>query len=80
MCLFVGNKQWGNQGAGNNWDIYYPIVYTKYAYITVTIDNGATSTSHQYTALANGGNKLNKFTLITSNNSEIGIAWLSIGS
>ena len=72
--------QWGNQGAGNNWDIYYPIAYTKYAYITVAIDNAATSTSHQYTAIANSDNKLNKFTLITSSNNNIGMAWLSIGS
>lgn len=72
--------QWGNQGAGNNWDIYYPIAYTKYAYITVAIDNAATSTSHQYTAIANSDNKLNKFTLITSSNNDIGVAWLSIGS
>lgn len=72
-------KQWGSQSAGDNWIIYYPLAYTKQVCYTDGIDNGADSSSHQYIALAANDAVLNKFKIITSSNTDVGLSWISIG-
>ena len=83
VCLgsFFGGLiiQWGSQPAGNNWGIYYPLAYTKRVCYTAGIDNGADSSSHQYIAVAGNDASLNKFKIITSDNTDVGLSWISLG-
>jgi len=72
-------EQWGSQAAGNDWIIYYPLAYTKQVCYTAGIDNGADSSSHQYIAVATNDAALNQFKIITSNNTDVGLSWISIG-
>lgn len=71
--------QWGSQAAGNNWVIYYPLVYTKQVYYTAAIDSAAKDTSKQYVAISGSDSGLSQFKLITSSGNDIGASWISIG-
>lgn len=69
-------KQWGLQGAGNNWDIYYPIAVTV-ALALVAIDAGATSSTQLQTI----GVQLyiTKFKTYSSSGNDFQLAWIMIG-
>lgn len=70
--------QWGNQQAGNNWEIYYPIV-VNVVFSVICIDNGAENNLFQYLG-CNAQNKNNGFTVYSSNQSNFALSWLMIGA
>jgi hypothetical protein len=71
-------QQWGNQQAGNNWEIYYPIV-VNVVFSVICIDNGAENSSLQYLG-CNARNKNKGFTVYSSNKSDFGLSWLMLGA
>ena len=62
--------QWGNQQAGNNWEIYYPIV-VNVVFSVICIDNGAKNEAFQYLG-CNAQNKNKGFTVYSSNKGDFG--------
>jgi hypothetical protein len=76
---FFGDiRQWGNQAAGNGWNIYYPIV-VNVVFSVICIDDGAENDSFQYLG-CNIQNKNNGFTVYSSNKDDFGLSWLMLGA
>ena len=70
--------QWGNQAAGNGWNIYYPIV-VNVVFSVICIDITATNGSFQYLG-CNTKNNNKYFTVYTSNQDNLGLSWLMLGA
>lgn len=71
-------KQWGNQAAGNGWNIYYPIV-VNVVFSVICIDITAANGSFQYLG-CNTQNNNKYFTVYTSNKDNLGLSWLMLGA
>ena len=70
--------QWGNQQAGNNWEISYPIV-VNVVFSVICIDSGAENGLFQYLGCITQ-NKNNGFTVYSSNKTDFGLSWLMLGA
>ena len=71
--------QWGSQASGNNWQIYYPLVFNNAVYGVWLIDYAAKTNNLQYAGVSNSESALNGFKMYTSEANDMGIAFLAIG-
>lgn len=72
-------RQWGSQASGNNWQIYYPLVFNNAVYGVWLIDYAAKTNNLQYAGVSNSESALNGFKMYTSEANDMGIAFLAIG-
>lgn len=71
--------QWGSQQAGNNWQVYYPMVFNSAVYGVWIIDDAAKDNNLQYAGVGGSERGLNRFKMYTSASNDMGIAFLAIG-
>jgi hypothetical protein len=72
-------KQWGSQPSGNNWQVYYPMVFNSAVYGVWIIDYAAKTNNLQYASVGESESGLNGFKMYTSASNNMGIAFLAIG-
>ncbi|WP_443673887.1 gp53-like domain-containing protein [Megasphaera hexanoica] len=73
------NRQWGSQQSGNNWQVYYPMVFNSAVYGVWIIDYAAKTNNLQYAGVGESESGLNGFKMYTSASNNMGIAFLAIG-
>nr|DAL13270.1 MAG TPA_asm: Putative tail fiber protein fold, Tail fiber, receptor [Caudoviricetes sp.] len=79
-ALFGGViTQWGSQSSGNNWMVYYPLVFSSAVYGVWLIDYAAKNNKLQYAGISESESALNGFKMYTSSANDIGIAFLAVG-
>lgn len=71
--------QWGSQQAGNNWQVYYPMVFNSAVYGVWIIDYAASTNNLQYAGVGESESGLNGFKMYTSTTHNMGITFLAIG-
>lgn len=71
--------QWGSQQSGNNWQVYYPMVFNSAVYGVWIIDCAAKTNNLQYAGVGESESVLNGFKMYTSASNDMGIAFLAIG-
>lgn len=77
--LPLESKQWGSQASGNNWQVYYPLVFNNAVYGVWLIDYAAKTNNLQYAGISESESALNGFKMYTSAANDMGIAFLAIG-
>ena len=75
----MDGKQWGSQTSGNNWQIYYPLVFNSAVYGVWINDYAAKNSNLQYAGVDESESTLNGFKMYTSTSNSMGIAFLAIG-
>lgn len=70
--------QWGAQASGNNWDVYYPIVFNNNVYGVFVSDYNAGNNELQYAGI-HGDGRLNGFKMYTNTANDMTICYLAIG-
>ena len=79
-ALFGGViTQWGSQQSGNNWQVYYPMVFNSAVYGVWIIDYAAKTNNLQYAGVGESESGLNGFKMYTSTSNSMGITFLAIG-
>lgn len=76
--LYYANRQWGAQASGNNWDVYYPIVFNNNVYGVFVSDYNAGNNELQYAGI-HGDGRLNGFKMYTNTANDMTICYLAIG-
>ena len=71
--------QWGSQQSGDNWKVYYPMVFNSAVYGVWIIDDAAKTNNLQYAGVGESERGLNGFKMYTSASNDMGIAFLAIG-
>lgn len=83
VCLgsFFGGLiiQWGSQLSGNNWQVYYPLVFNSAVYGVWINDYAAKNNNLQYAGVSEAESSLNGFKMYTNTANNIGIAFFAIG-
>lgn len=59
--LPLESKQWGSQQSGNNWQVYYPMVFNSAVYGVWIIDYAASTNNLQYAGVGESESGLNGF-------------------
>lgn len=77
--LFISFQQWGSQSSGNNWQVYYPLVFNSAVYGVWIDDYAAKNNNLQYVGVSQAESSLNGFKMYTSTANNIGIAFFAIG-
>lgn len=77
--LLLGYRQWGSQSSGNNWQVYYPLVFNSAVYGVWINDYAAKNNNLQYVGVSEAESSLNGFKMYTSTANNIGIAFFAIG-
>jgi hypothetical protein len=65
--------------SGNNWQVYYPMVFNSAVYGVWVIDYAAKTNKLQYAGVSESESGLNGFKIYTSTSNDMGIAFLAIG-
>lgn len=73
------HEQWGSQSSGNNWQVYYPLVFNSAVYGVWINDYAAKNNNLQYAGVSKAESSLNGFKMYTSTANNIGIAFFAIG-
>ena len=73
------HRQWGSQTSGNNWQVYYPLVFNSAVYGVWINDYAAKNSNLQYAGVDESESTLNGFKMYTSTSNNMGIAFLAIG-
>lgn len=73
------NRQWGSQSSGNNWQVYYPLVFNSAVYGVWVNDYAAKNNNLQYVGVSEAESSLNGFKMYTNAGNVIGIAFFAIG-
>ena len=68
-------EQWGMQGAGNNWDVYYPITVATILAL-VAIDAGATASDELQAIGVNPS--VTSFKTYSSSGNDFKLSWVAI--
>ena len=71
--------QWGSQSSGNNWQVYYPLVFNSAVYGVWINDYAAKNNNLQYVGVSEAESSLNGFKMYTSTANNIGMAFFAIG-
>ena len=79
IILLLEFRQWGSQSSGNNWMVYYPLVFSSAVYGVWLIDYAAKNNKLQYAGISESESALNGFKMYTSSANDIGIAFLAVG-
>lgn len=72
-------RQWGSQLSGNNWQVYYPLVFNSAVYGVWINDYAAKNNNLQYAGVSEAESSLNGFKMYTNTANNIGIAFFAIG-
>lgn len=73
------SKQWGSQQSGNNWQVYYPMVFNSAVYGVWVNDYAAKNNNLQYAGVGESESGLNGFKMYTSTSNSMGITSWAIG-
>ena len=71
--------QWGSQASGNNWQVYYPLVFNSAVYGVWINDYAAKNNNLQYVGVSEAESSLNGFKMYTSAANNMGIVFFAIG-